>query len=138
MSAVLITVDNYLPLPTEARFVTMKDDNQYLSLDGARSYSFYERVISIGRNYRDGIHPMDTTNTSAYGYPVDDATPPQINTLAAHTLASDEAFKIPPKNEKITVTYMIFWSEATGSGDVIAMMPASRFDQFSATEPTRY
>jgi hypothetical protein len=53
MPASLLTADNYLPIPDGAKFFTKKEDDVYYSLNGALSFSFFNRIVSIGRNYRD-------------------------------------------------------------------------------------
>ncbi len=148
MSATLLTADNYLPVPAGAKYFTLKDDSVYYDLNGSLSYSFIPRTMSVGRNYRDEFEAWMVVFADSIVLPNKKALletkPDGTNTTAAAAYntdlvtADDRIAKIKPKDETLTVDFLVFWSGATGSGNVIAMFPANLFQQFSPTIPVRY
>lgn len=127
MPATIISANNYLPVPAGAKYYTLKDDAVACSLNGALSFSFIDRIVSRGRNFRNLIDAGVAGGSW-------DAT--DIGQFVS--AADDRVNDVDPRDEQITKTYMIFWSGATGSGNVVAMVPEALFEQFSPDIPTRY
>lgn len=154
MSATLIVLTNYLPVPVGTHTFTLKDDETYFGLDGALSFGFTAQPISVGRTYRNElpasyigrkwinivlstVEDLNVGNWASEGSSGTSSTP--IAQLLDVISANDDRFNnTPPHDSPLQITFMCFMDGATGAGNCIAMFPASQFDQFSPGTPTRY
>lgn len=156
--ASLIVASSYLPVPTGARFFTLKDDDVYYTLNGALSFSWINQSISNGRTYRNELPASyagrawqfiakisDTTDTYIFGPPSPGNTfttvslTTTIDQISDMLSSGDDRFNAtPPHDLPGMITLMVFWDGATGAGNVVAMCPAALFEQFSSAIPVRY
>lgn len=138
-----IALPDYFELPTGAKYFTRKDDRVYHSIEGALSFGFYDRAVSIGSNR------VNDLSASVLGRPWRsepvNATYPLITKTPAigAKFESPEAFDyrvtgIAPVDEPETHTLILFMSAANGTGTIIAMVPFNLFEQFSPAIPVRY
>lgn len=135
----LIVATDYLPIPAGTESFTLRDDDVLYSLAGVLSFSFYERSISVARTYRNRIKASDFGDSVVKRANIGATTNTTPDSLLTEVTAKDDAYNATaPRDEAVKVSYMIFWSGATGSGNVIAMCPASLFEQFSPATPTRF
>lgn len=160
MSAMLIAAASYLPMPTAARFFTLKDDDVYYSLSGAQSFSFINQSLSTGRTYRNELPSsyigrswlnivLSSVDSQNFGQWGPSGAVPAASLSQGSTTAIDQLMDtITSKDDRFNatvpfdlpgmLTFMVFWDGATGSGNVVAMCPANLFEQFSSAIPVRY
>ena len=149
MPATLIAATNYLPLPASALYYTLKDDDVYYAIPaGALSFSFVDQIVSRARNYRDEPPVLPAISSATLGAGTASGSgalsvPSTVGSGVAVSSSSsviqdDNYTHVAPRNEPATRTYMVFWSGATGSGNVLLMFPEALFEQFSGAIPARY
>lgn len=137
-----LTLVEFFKLPTGAKYFTRKDDRAYHSIEGALSFGFYDREVSIGSNR------VNDLSASVLGRPwmID---PASASTIVTKTPAVAAAYDAPesfdyrmtgigPVDEPETHTLILFMSGNDGTGNVIAMVPFNLFEQFSSAIPARY
>lgn len=135
MSAVLAVATNFFPLPVGIKSYTVKDDAVYYDLTSALSFSFFDQLVYRGRNYRDLLDAGAIGRGWSNGAII--VSPPPVLSHVAE-VEDDRVQHELPRNEPQKVTWLIFWSGATGAGNVIAAVPEALFEQFSPNPPTRY
>lgn len=155
MSAALIVLDKYLPVPMGTQSYTLKDDDVYYPIVGALSFGFFTMTpISIGRNYRNELPAsyigrpwrlittaeVDSLYDSAWGNNgvISNASAPPTQAEDPVSAKDERWTGTPPNNESIGITYICFMDADDGTGNLIACFPASLFEQFSPLTPTRY
>lgn len=138
-----IALPDYFELPTGAKYFTRKDDRVYHSIEGALSFGFYDRAVSIG------VNRVNDLSASVLGRPWTNDTVGVPNPLFTKTPAIGANFESPeafdyrltgaaPADEPETHTLILFMSAANGTGTIIAMVPFNLFEQFSPAIPVRY
>ena len=154
----LNTSSTYYPLPITARYATLKDESAVISIEGALSFSLIDESAFRQFNYWDEVPasfvggPADVAGSSATTLQVFDdvahasshdevintSVAVQLSTNAAIIQQSDSFTHVAPHPEVFKRTMMVFWSGATGAGNVVAYLDFSKFDQFSSAIPVRY
>ncbi len=135
MPATLEVALKYFPLPVGAKYATLKDDAAAVNIEDALSFSFFDKIISRGRNFRNLVSAGDLGRAWASGANYKRTL--SVNFNQAEEL-DDRMQQVDPRDEQFTVTYLVFWSGATGSGNVVALIERSLFEQFSKDIPVRY
>lgn len=130
-----ITLTGFFKLPTGAKYFTRKDDRVYHSIDGALSFGFYDRAISMG------VNRVNDLSASVIGRPWVGGTEraQEDPTVIAYPEMRDyRVTDAAAVDEQETHTMLLFMSGNDGTGNVIAMVPFNMFEQFSPAIPVRY
>lgn len=118
--ATALVFDSYVPLPTNAKYYTLKDDSVYYDCSAAKSIAFVDMQLYRARLYRNEL-PVGYIGAGIDQRPRDDrwnATPPH-----------DEQYKD---------SMMGFMTEANGTGNCIAFIRQRDFEGFHSSIPTRF
>lgn len=118
--ATALVFDSYVPLPTNAKYYTLKDDSVYYDCSAAKSIAFVDMQLYRARLYRNEL-PIGYT-----GVVVGSPTP------------DDRFSATPPHDEQYKDSMMGFMTEADGTGNCIAFIRQRDFEGFHSSIPTRF
>ena len=122
--ATALVFDSYVPLPTNAKYYTLKDDSVYYDCSAAKSIAFVDMQLYRARLYRNEL-PIGYTGvpTTTSGLPA---------------TADDRLTATPPHDEQYKDSMMGFMTEADGTGNCIAFIRQRDFEGFHSSIPTRF
>lgn len=122
--ATALVFDSYVPLPTNAKYYTLKDDSVYYDCSAAKSIAFVDMQLYRARLYRNEL-PIGYT-----GVPT---------TISSGLTTHDDRFTATaPHDEQYKDSMMGFMTEANGTGNCIAFIRQRDFEGFHSSIPTRF
>jgi len=122
--ATALVFNSYVPLPTNAKYYTLKDDSVYYDCSAAKSIAFVDMQLYRARLYR---------NELPVGY---SGVPIEAGLLTP--AADDRLNATPPHDEQYKDSMMGFMTEANGTGNCIAFIRQRDFEGFHSSIPTRF
>lgn len=121
--ATALVFNSYVPLPTNAKYYTLKDDSVYYDCSAAKSIAFVDMQLYRARLYRNEL-PVGYTGVTI------------PNVLPA--TADDRLNATAPHDEQYKDSMMGFMTEANGTGNCIAFIRQRDFEGFHSSIPTRF
>lgn len=121
--ATALVFNSYVPLPTNAKYYTLKDDSVYYDCSAAKSIAFVDMQLYRARLYRNEL-PIGYTGTPTL--------------FVGPLVADDRVTATPPHDEQYKDSMMGFMTEANGTGNCIAFIRQRDFEGFHSSIPTRF